>query len=194
VGSLSSAREIFDVVTVGGGGAGLAAAIEARAAGAEVLMLGPTGVTPDAGARRIPPTLLVGAPDACRVMREEIFGPLLPVIPYASFDDALAYVNARPRPLALYCFDRDASRVRRVLTETVAGGVTINDTILHIAQDDLPFGGVGPSGMGQYHGYDGFLAFSKQKGVFRQARVNAMTLFKPPYGKTFERLIAFLLR
>jgi acyl-CoA reductase-like NAD-dependent aldehyde dehydrogenase len=167
---------------------------EARGQGAEVLMLGPTGVAPDAGTRRIPPTLLVGAPDSCRVMREEIFGPILPVIAYASFDDALAYVNARPRPLALYCFDRDASRIRRVLTETVAGGVTINDTILHIAQDDLPFGGVGPSGMGQYHGYDGFLAFSKQKGVFRQARVNAMTLFKPPYGKTFERLVDFLLR
>jgi acyl-CoA reductase-like NAD-dependent aldehyde dehydrogenase len=167
---------------------------EAQAQGAEVLMLGPTGVAPDAGTRRIPPTLLVGAPDSCRVMREEIFGPILPVIPYASFDDALAYVNARPRPLALYCFDRDESRIRRVLTETVAGGVTLNDTILHIAQDDLPFGGVGPSGMGQYHGYDGFLAFSKQKGVFRQARVNAMALFKPPYGKTFERLIAFLLR
>jgi acyl-CoA reductase-like NAD-dependent aldehyde dehydrogenase len=116
------------------------------------------------------------------------------VVAYASFDDALAYVNARPRPLALYYFDRDASRIQRVLTETVAGGVTINDTILHIAQDDLPFGGVGPSGMGRYHGYDGFLAFSNRKGVFRQARVNGMALFKPPYGKTFERLVGFLLR
>ena len=167
---------------------------EARAQGAEVLVLGPNGVAPDAGTRRIPPTLLVGAPDLCRVMREEIFGPILPVVPYASFDDALAYVNARPRPLALYCFDRDESRIQRVLTETVAGGVTINDTILHIAQDDLPFGGVGPSGMGAYHGYDGFLSLSKQKGVFRQARVNGMALFKPPYGKTFERLVDFLLR
>ena len=167
---------------------------EARAQGAEVIVLGPSGAAPDAGTRRIPPTLLVGAPDACRVMREEIFGPILPVVPYASFDDALAYVNARPRPLALYCFDRDESRIQRVLTETVAGGVTINDTILHVAQDDLPFGGVGPSGMGRYHGYDGFLAFSNQKGVFRQARVNGMALFKPPYGKTFERLVGFLLR
>ena len=81
-----------------------------------------------------------------------------------------------------------------MLTETVAGGVTINDTILHIAQDDLPFGGVGASGMGQYHGRDGFDAFSKRKGVFRQARVNAIGLFKPPYGKRFERLVSFLLR
>jgi coniferyl-aldehyde dehydrogenase len=116
------------------------------------------------------------------------------VVPYADFDAALAYVNARPRPLALYCFDRDAARIRRVLTGTVSGGVTLNDTILHIAQDDLPFGGVGPSGMGHYHGYDGFLALSKQKGVFRQSRLNAMALFKPPYGKTFERLVGFLLR
>lgn len=166
---------------------------EAQALGAEVVTM-PAGAAPDPARRRYPPTLIVGAPEACRVMREEIFGPILPVVPYADFDAALAYVNARPRPLALYCFDRDAARVRRVLTETVAGGVTVNDTILHIAQDDLPFGGVGASGMGHYHGRDGFLAFSKQKGVFRQARWNAMALFKPPYGKTFERLVDFLLR
>jgi acyl-CoA reductase-like NAD-dependent aldehyde dehydrogenase len=167
---------------------------EARAQGAEVVTLAPAGAAPDAATRRIPPTLLVGTPESCRVMRDEIFGPILPVVGYDDFDAALAYVNARPRPLALYCFDRDEARIRRVLTGTVAGGVTINDTILHIAQDDLPFGGVGPSGMGQYHGYDGFLAFSKQKGVFRQARLNSMALFKPPYGKTFERLVGFLLR
>jgi acyl-CoA reductase-like NAD-dependent aldehyde dehydrogenase len=96
-------------------------------------------------------------------MREEIFGPILPVVPYRGLDGALAYVNARPRPLALYYFDRDARRIDRVLTDTVAGGVTINDTILHIAQEDLPFGGVGPSGMGEYHGRAGFEAFSKRK-------------------------------
>jgi acyl-CoA reductase-like NAD-dependent aldehyde dehydrogenase len=167
---------------------------EARAQGAEVVTLGPDGAAPDATTRRIPPTLLVGTADSCRVMREEIFGPILPVVAYDDFGAALAYVNARPRPLALYYFDCDEARIRRVLTETIAGGVTVNDTILHIAQDNLPFGGVGPSGMGQYHGYDGFLAFSKQKGVFRQARVNAMALFKPPYGKRFERLVDFLLR
>jgi acyl-CoA reductase-like NAD-dependent aldehyde dehydrogenase len=167
---------------------------EARALGAEVVMLGPAGAAPDATARRMPPTLLVGTPESSRVMRDEIFGPILPVVAYDDFDAALAYVNARPRPLALYCFDRDEVRIRRVLAETTAGGVTVNDTILHIAQEDLPFGGVGPSGMGRYHGYDGFLTFSNQKGVFRQARLNAMALFRPPYGKMFERLVGFLLR
>jgi acyl-CoA reductase-like NAD-dependent aldehyde dehydrogenase len=167
---------------------------DAKARGARALTLAPAGSAPDPVTRRIPPTLLLDVPGECRVLNEEIFGPLLPVVPYDEFDDALAYVNSRPRPLALYLFERDDGRVARVLTGTVAGGVTINDTILHIAQDDLPFGGVGPSGMGHYHGHEGFLAFSKTKAVFRQSRLNAMGLFKPPYGKTFERLVSFLLR
>src|SRR5262245_21797915 len=166
---------------------------EVRARGAEVVTLA-AGAVPDAVTRRIPPTIVRGAPDDTRLMREEIFGPILPVVPYHDFDEALAYVNARPRPLALYHFDHDEARISRVLAETVAGGMTINDTILHIAQDELPFGGVGPSGMGQYHGRDGFDAFSKRKGVFRQARINAIGLFNPPYGKRFERLVSFLLR
>jgi coniferyl-aldehyde dehydrogenase len=166
---------------------------EARARGAEIVALAPSA-SPDATTRRFPPTMVLGAPDDCRLMREEIFGPILPVVPYERLDDALAYVNERPRPLALYYFDRDARRIDRVLTGTVAGGVTINDTILHIAQERLPFGGVGPSGMGQYHGREGFEAFSKRKAVFRQSRLNAMGLFKPPYGKRFERLVDFLLR
>jgi acyl-CoA reductase-like NAD-dependent aldehyde dehydrogenase len=166
---------------------------EARARRAEVVALAGTD-GPDAATRRFPPVIVLGAPDDCRVMREEIFGPILPVVPYASLDGALAYVNARPRPLSLYYFDRDEGRITQVLTGTVAGGVTINDTILHIAQESLPFGGVGPSGMGQYHGRAGFETFSKQKAVFRQSRLNAMGLFKPPYGKRFERLVGFLLR
>jgi acyl-CoA reductase-like NAD-dependent aldehyde dehydrogenase len=166
---------------------------EARARGAEIVALAP-GALPDAATRRFPPTLVLGCPDDCRLMREEIFGPILPVVPYRGLDGALAYVNARPRPLALYYFDRDARRIDRVLTETVAGGVTINDTILHVAQENLPFGGVGPSGMGEYHGRAGFEAFSKRKAVFRQARLNTIGLFKPPYGKRFERLVDLLLR
>jgi len=166
---------------------------EARARGAEVRSLPPHAV-PDAATRRIPPTLITDAPDDCRLMREEIFGPILPVVAYRDLEDAIAYVNARPRPLALYYFDRNERRIARVLTGTIAGGVTINDTILHIAQERLPFGGVGPSGMGEYHGRDGFNAFSKRKAVFRQARLNAIGLFNPPYGKRFERLMRLLLR
>jgi aldehyde dehydrogenase (NAD+)/coniferyl-aldehyde dehydrogenase len=166
---------------------------EARARGAEVVTLTP-GAAPDPATRRIPPTIVRGAPEDARLMQEEIFGPILPVVPYRDFDAALRFVNARPRPLALYHFDHDEGRIGRVLAETVAGGVTLNDTILHIAQDELPFGGVGASGMGQYHGRDGFDVFSKRKGVFRQSRLNTMGLFKPPYGKRFERLVDFLLR
>jgi acyl-CoA reductase-like NAD-dependent aldehyde dehydrogenase len=150
--------------------------------------------SPDPATRRLPPVALLGVRDSMRIMREEIFGPLLPIVPYRSLADAITYVNARPRPLALYVFDNDRKNVDAVLNGTVAGGVTVNDTILHIAHEDLPFGGVGPSGMGHYHGYDGFKAFSKQKGVFRQSAVNAMSLFNPPYGRLVERLTRFLIR
>lgn len=142
----------------------------------------------------MPPVALLRVTDAMRVMQDEIFGPLLPVVPYRALDDAIRYVTARPRPLALYYFGRDSGDVERVLRETHSGGVTLNDVILHIAQDDLPFGGVGPSGMGHYHGRDGFLAFSKAKGVFRQARLNGLGLFNPPYGRRFARLVQLLLR
>jgi acyl-CoA reductase-like NAD-dependent aldehyde dehydrogenase len=129
-----------------------------------------------------------------RVMQEEIFGPLLPIVSYDNLDQAIAFVNARPRPLALYYFDNNRSRIERVLDQTVAGGVTINDTLMHIAQDDLPFGGVGPSGMGCYHGFEGFETFSAKKAVFHQSRLSGIGLFKPPYGARFERLISLLLR
>lgn len=166
---------------------------EARIAGAEVHELAP-GVAANAETRRLPPLVLLDVTDDMRVMQDEIFGPLLPLVGYHDLDEAIDYVNARPRPLALYYFDRNDSNIERVLNETVAGGVTINDTILHIAQDDLPFGGVGPSGMGCYHGFDGFQTFSVRKGVFRQSRFSGIGLFKPPYGKFFERLIKVLLR
>jgi acyl-CoA reductase-like NAD-dependent aldehyde dehydrogenase len=149
---------------------------------------------PDARTRRIPPCAILGAPEETAVMREEIFGPLLPLVPYRDLDDAIGYVNAWPRPLALYYFDEDAKRIDRVLRGTVAGGVTVNDTILHIAQDDLPFGGVGPSGMGQYHAREGFEAFTKKKAVFYQSRVSGAALLKPPYRRRFESLLGMLLR
>jgi acyl-CoA reductase-like NAD-dependent aldehyde dehydrogenase len=166
---------------------------EAREQGAEIVELVP-GAVSDPLSRRLFPLVLHGVNDGMRVMQDEIFGPLLPLIPYRDLDQAIDYVNARPRPLALYCFETDSSCIDRVLKQTVSGGVTINDTLLHIAQDELPFGGVGPSGMGCYHGFDGFRTFSAQKGVFHQSRFSGIGLFKPPYGALFERLMKILLR
>ncbi|HEY6941837.1 coniferyl aldehyde dehydrogenase, partial [Dokdonella sp.] len=146
-----------------------------------------------AGARVIPPTLLTGVDDRMGVMQQEIFGPLLPIVPYDSIDEAIAYVNAHPHPLALYVFDDRRAVVDRVLDATLAGGVSVNDTILHIAQHHLPFGGVGASGMGVYHGEDGFRTFSRMKPVFRQARWNLVGLLNPPYRTTFRRMLRMLL-
>ena len=165
---------------------------DARSRGAQIVAL--SGAVADTGTRKIPPVALTGVDDTMRVMNDEIFGPLLPIVAYRTLDDAIRYVQQRPRPLALYCFGRSHRAIDRVLRETHSGGVTVNDVILHIAQDDLPFGGVGPSGMGHYHGRDGFVAFSKSKGVFRQSRVNGMGLFNAPYGKRFDRLIRLLIR
>ena len=165
---------------------------DARERGARIEPL--SGAPADAARRRLPPLALLGVGEEMRVMQDEIFGPLLPVLPYAEPDAAIAYVNSHPRPLALYYFGNDSGNRDRVLEETVAGGVTVNDTILHIAQENLPFGGVGPSGMGHYHGIEGFRTFSKQKAVFYQSRLNGMSLFNPPYGALFERLAKFLIR
>lgn len=165
---------------------------DAKARGAVVENLAAHGEAPDPATRRMPPVALSGVDDGMRVMQEEIFGPLLPVLGYRDIDTAIGVVNARPRPLALYLFDEDEARIARVLARTVAGGVTLNDTLLHVAQESLPFGGVGPSGMGAYHGYEGFLTFSKLKPVFRQARFNATALVNPPYGARFARMIRLL--
>lgn len=169
---------------------------DATAKGATVVSLAGSHAdsAPDRATRRVPPTLLLNVRDEMQVMRDEIFGPLLPVIPYRELGEAIAYINARPRPLSLYCFDRDSARIKRVLHETVSGGVTVNDTLLHYAQPGLPWGGVGPSGMGQYHGRDGFDTFSHHKGAFLQSRWNAMGMFKPPYGKRFDMIVKRLLR
>jgi coniferyl-aldehyde dehydrogenase len=166
---------------------------DARRQGAEIVELVPGGVA-DPVTRRFPPLLLRDVSADMRVMQDEIFGPLLPLVPYGDLAQAIDFVNARPRPLALYYFDTDASSITSVLNQTVSGGVTINDTLLHIAQDDLPFGGVGASGMGCYHGVEGFRTFSAKKGVFRQSRFSGIGLFKAPYGARFERLIRLLLR
>ena len=157
---------------------------DARTKGAHVVPL-----FAEAQQRRMPHCLLLNTTDDMRVMQEEIFGPLLPIVPYADLDEALAYINARPRPLALYYFGYDRGEQQRVLQTTHSGGVCLNDSLLHVAQDDLPFGGIGPSGMGHYHGHEGFLTFSKAKGVFIKQRFNAARLIYPPYGKWWQKLI-----
>lgn len=164
----------------------------ALAAGARVHPLGEA--TEDPLRRLLPPQLLTGVDERMTVMREEIFGPLLPLLPYDTLDEAIAHVAARPHPLALYLFETDRTLIERVLARTHAGGVTLNDTLYHIAQHGLPFGGVGASGTGGYHGEAGFRTFSHLKPVFRQARWNGAGLLNPPYGARFRRLLDLLLR
>ena len=166
---------------------------DAAARGASLLPLSAAGESLE-GSGKIAPTLVANVNDSMRLMQEEIFGPLLPLVPYDSLDEAIRYVNARPRPLALYYFGNFDDHIQRVLNETVAGGVSVNETLMHISQESLPFGGVGPSGMGAYHGRFGFETFSKMKPVFHQSSLNGLHLFKPPFGKRFESLIRFLLR
>ncbi|HET7731294.1 MAG TPA: coniferyl aldehyde dehydrogenase [Usitatibacter sp.] len=166
---------------------------EARARGARVIEMKPEAEDLSAGPK-MAPTLVIGAPDDAKVLREEIFGPILPLVPYRDLDDAIAYVNARPRPLALYVFDHDTRAVDAVLARTVSGGVTVNETFLHAGQEELPFGGVGASGMGEYHGRAGFDTFSKRKAVFRQSRLNGLDLLRPPYGKRFRAIARLLTR
>lgn len=143
--------------------------------------------------RILVPTLLTCVDDSMQVMHEEIFGPLLPLVAYDTLDEALTYIEARPHPLALYVFDENRATIDRILEHTHAGGITVNDTIFHIAQHDLPFGGVGASGMGVYHGEAGFRTFSRMQPVMVQARWNAVGLLSPPYGRTFARLLKILI-
>ena len=157
---------------------------DAEAKGAQLVPLFPG----DQG-RRLAHSLVLNVSDEMKLMQEEIFGPLLPIVPYQRLDEAFAYINDRPRPLALYYFGYDKGEQQRVLHETHSGGVCLNDTLLHVAQDDMPFGGVGPSGMGHYHGHEGFLTFSKAKGVLIKQRFNAARLIYPPYGTTIQKLI-----
>ncbi|QHF05698.1 aldehyde dehydrogenase family protein [Pseudomonas asturiensis] len=139
--------------------------------------------------RRMPFSVLLDVHDDMLVMQDEIFGPLLPVVPYKRIEDAYAYINQRPRPLALYYFGYNKAEQQQVLERTHSGGVCLNDTLMHAAQDDLPFGGVGPSGMGHYHGREGFLTFSQAKAVFTKQRFNAARLIYPPYGRAIQRWV-----
>lgn len=138
---------------------------------------------------KIPPTLILDPSDDMAVMQDEIFGPLLPVKTYDSVDEAIAYINARPRPLGLYYFGANAAEEKSVLTRTTSGGVTLNDVVMHVSMEDLPFGGIGASGMGTYHGYDGFRSFSHAQAVYRQTWIDYAAPLRPPYGARFRKIV-----
>ncbi len=171
----------------------LTAAIDdARAKGAEVIAVNPANEDFAASnARKLPLHIIRNATDDMTVMQEEIFGPILPVRKYDSIDGAIGEVNRRDRPLALYYFGSDEAERRRVLDHTISGGVSLDDTIFHVSMEELPFGGIGPSGMGAYHGEPGFRTFSHAKSVFKQSRLDVAGLggLKPPYGKKTDAAI-----
>jgi len=164
---------------------------EARRLGATVHELHPDASVPER--RRFSPVALSGVTGEMRVMREEIFGPILPVLPYGTVDEAIRIIRGRSHPLALYYFGGGAA-LERVLRETISGGVTVNNTLLHFAQEDLPFGGVGPSGIGAYHGSEGFRTFSNAKPVFHDNRLSGSALLRPPYGRLFRIVTRLLYR
>jgi acyl-CoA reductase-like NAD-dependent aldehyde dehydrogenase len=171
-----------------------ALAADAAANGARVIPLHAAAPPAERATRLLPPAIVTGVNDAMRITRDEIFGPLLPLVPYTDLDAAIAYVNARPRPLALYYFGRSQRDADLVLRRTHSGGACVNDVMLQFAQNALPFGGIGASGMGAYHGRPGYERFSHQKAVFEQAPYAATALFDPPYGLLFDALLRLLSR
>ncbi|CAH0993096.1 Coniferyl aldehyde dehydrogenase [Sinobacterium norvegicum] len=170
---------------------------DAKAKGATIIEINPGAenfaVQPH---RKMPPTLILNAPDDALVMQEEIFGPLMAVRSYRDLSEAVNHINAQPRPLALYYFGNDAREQRYVLDHTISGGVTINDVLMHVAQEDLPFGGVGPSGMGCYHGFDGFKELSHARAIYSQSKMdlNGMTGMSPPYNEKTLKTIKQMLK
>jgi coniferyl-aldehyde dehydrogenase len=164
---------------------------DARSKGAQVIEL---DTAQKARSNTIAPTLILNATGEMGVMQQEIFGPILPVVPYDEIGEAVAYVNAHARPLALFLFSDSRATIGRVLSGTTSGNVTVNDTLLHYAVDDLPFGGVGPSGMGAYHGEEGFKSLSHAKGIFTQARWNFSHLARAPFSRITDLLLSYLLR
>ena len=171
----------------------LATLDDARARGARVIPLLP-GPPFDAATRKIAPHIVLDAPADSLVMQREIFGPILPLLAYDRLDEVVAHINAGPRPLAIYPFSHDTATVQMLLERVMSGGVSVNDALFHVGQHDLPFGGVGESGMGHYHGREGFETFSKMRPVFYQARFSTLKFLMPPYGKFAERVLAFLTR
>jgi coniferyl-aldehyde dehydrogenase len=170
---------------------------DARTKGADIIEINPAHENFSASSmHKMPLYLLLDATDEMAVMQQEVFGPILPVLSYDRFDEVIDYVNAHERPLALYYFGNDEVERRRLLDRTITGGVTLNDVIFHAGIDDLPFGGIGPSGMGNYHGIDGFRTFSHVKAIYKQAwlDLNKLGGIRPPYGKTTAATVARALR
>ena len=170
---------------------------DARDKGAEVIEVNPANEDfSNANVRKMPLTILRNVSDDMQAMQEEIFGPVLPVRTYREVDEAIGYVNDHDRPLGLYYFGEDKSEQERVLTRTISGGVTTNDVIFHVSMEDLPFGGVGPSGIGSYHAVEGFREFSHARAVYHQPKIDIAKLggFKPPYGKATEKAVATMMK
>ncbi len=163
---------------------------DAKAKGAELIELNPAKEDfRQQPYHKIPPTLVLDPTDDMAIMKDEIFGPLLPVKTYGHVDEAVEYVNAHARPLGLYYFGSDSAEQSKVLSRTVSGGVSVNDVVMHVSMEDLPFGGIGPSGMGAYHGIDGFRSFSHAKAVFQQTKTDVTALMRPPYGEKIQKML-----
>lgn len=168
---------------------------DAREKGAEVVEINPQNENfSQQPHHKMAPHIVINPTDDMKVMQDEIFGPILPIKSYTETKDAVAYINDRPRPLGLYYFGDDAGERDMVLNNTTSGGVTVNDVVFHVAQEDLPFGGVGPSGMGAYHGRDGFLEFSHKKAIYTQTGNEILAMMRPPYGEKFRKQVAGRLK
>jgi coniferyl-aldehyde dehydrogenase len=167
---------------------------EARASGARVIEINPAQEALAAETRKLAPTLVVEPRDGLAIMHDEIFGPVLPIKTYRGIDQAIDYVNSHPRPLALYYFGADPGMRDEVLRRTTSGGASVNTTLFHFVAENLPFGGIGPSGMGAYHGEFGFQTFSHRKGVFLQSRINGSRLLYPPFGRLTDLMLKLLKR
>ena len=165
---------------------------DARAKGATVVNLAPNQ-KPDAAQRKLAPHIVLDVSDDMMIMQEEIFGPLLPIKPYRNPEEVIEYVNSHERPLAFYPFTKDKRLVERYISRVISGSVGVNEAILQVGQHDLPFGGVGASGMGHYHGYEGFLTFSKLTPVFQQGRISSIQFaLQPPYGMLARRSLDWM--
>ncbi|HEV8077728.1 MAG TPA: aldehyde dehydrogenase family protein, partial [Marinobacter sp.] len=162
---------------------------DARSKGAELVEINPANEILDATNHKLPLTILLNTTADMQVMQDEIFGPILPIVAYETLDDALRFIHDRPRPLALNYFGYNQDEQQKVVASTHSGGMCINDALMHVAQDDLPFGGIGDSGMGHYHGKEGFLTFSHHRGIFTKQQFNSGKMVYPPHGGVAHKLI-----